>query len=127
MKIDIFAHMIMVEASDRKLYERGYKWSVGQVIMADYEDHLYLEMLKNERKAKTIAMLCEDTLHATGVMNKAAVLLKEWGFNVVLNETLPAEPKDFASLIKKIKGLNPDGVFCESFPSFEILFENNNI
>ena len=114
--------MLMIEATDRKLYERGYKWSVGFIIIADHEALQYLEMVKKERKVKTIAMICEDTLHATSVMSSSAAIFRESGFDVVLTETLPAETKDFSSLVAKIKSLNPDLVFCEAFPSFEIPF-----
>lgn len=37
--------MVMVCASDKRLFERGYKWSVSQLDYADYEAYLYLEML----------------------------------------------------------------------------------
>lgn len=114
--------MVMVEASDRRLFERGFKWSVGQFEYADYESYLYLEMLKKEGKVKTIAMFSEDTIHSTGVLKASVAKAKDRGFDVVLNETLPADNKDFSAMITKIKGLNPDVVFCEGFPSFEIPF-----
>ncbi len=112
--------MVMVCASDKKLFERGYKWSVSQLDYADYEAYLYLEMLKKEGKAKKIAMFSEDTLHSSGVLKASVAKAKELGFDVVLNETLPPDTKDFSALVTKIKGLNPDVVFCEGFPSFEI-------
>ena len=114
--------MVMDSANDRKLFERGFKWSVSQIDYADREAYNYLEMLKKEGKIKTIAMFSEDTLHSTGVLKAAFDRAKEYGFNIVLNETLPADTKDFSALITKIKGLNPDVVFCEGFPSFEIPF-----
>lgn len=114
--------MVMVCASDKRLFERGYKWSVSQLDYADYEAYLYLEMLKKTGKVKTLAMFSEDTLHSTGVLKASVAKSKEYGFDAVLNETLPADTKDFSALITKIKGLRPDVVFCEGFPSFEIPF-----
>ena len=114
--------MVMVCASDKRLFERGYKWSVSQLDYADYEGYLYLEMLKKEGKAKRIAMFSEDTLHSTGHLKASIAKAKEYGFEVVLNETLPPDTKDFSALITKIKGLGPDVVYCEGFPSFEIPF-----
>jgi branched-chain amino acid transport system substrate-binding protein len=114
--------MIMVCASDKRLFERGYKWSVSQLDYADYEAYIYLDMLKKEGKVKTIAIFSEDTLHSTGVKNASVAKAKEIGLGVVLNETLPPDTKDFSALVTKIKGLNPDVVFCEGFPSFEIPF-----
>ena len=114
--------MVMVCASDKRLFERGYKWSVSQLDYADYEAYAYLEMLKKEGKVKTTAMFSEDTLHSSGVLKASVAKAKEYGMNVVLEETLPADNKDFSALVTKIKGLNPDLVFCEGFPSFEIPF-----
>ncbi len=114
--------MVMVCASDKRLFERGYKWSVSQLDYADYEGYLYLEMLKKEGKVKKIAMFSEDTLHSSGVLKASVAKAKEYGFDVVLDETLPADTRDFSALVTKIKGLNPDVVFCEGFPSFEIPF-----
>lgn len=114
--------MVMVCASDKRLFERGFKYSVSQLDYADYEAYAYLEMLKKEGKVKKIAMLSEDTLHSTGVLKASVAKAKEYGFDIVLNETLPADTKDFSALITKIKSLDPDVVFCEGFPSFEIPF-----
>jgi branched-chain amino acid transport system substrate-binding protein len=114
--------MVMVCASDKRLFERGYKYSVSQLDYADYEAYAYLEMLKKEGKIKKIAMLSEDTLHSTGVLKASVAKAKEYDFDVILNETLPADTKDFSALITKIKGLDPDVAFCEGFPSFEIPF-----
>lgn len=114
--------MVMVCASDKRLFERGYKWSFSQLDYADYEAYAYLEMLKKEGKVKSIAMFSEDTLHSTGVLKASVAKAKEYGLDVVLNETLPADNKDFSALITKIKSLHPDVVFCEGFPSFEIPF-----
>jgi len=119
--------MVMVCASDKRLFERGYKYSVSQLDYADYEGYLYLEMLKKEGKVKTIAMFSEDTLHSTGVLKASLAKAKEYGFDLALSTekdpiTLPADTKDFSALVTKIKGLNADVVFCEGFPSFEIPF-----
>jgi len=114
--------MVMVCASDKRLFERGYKYSFSQLDYADYEAYAYLEMLKKEGKIKKMAMFSEDTLHSTGVLKASVAKAKEYGFDVILNETLPSDAKDFSALVTKIKGLNPDVVFCEGFPSFEIPF-----
>lgn len=114
--------MVMDSANDRRLFERGYKWSVGQIDYSDYEAYRYLEMISKEGKIKTIALFSEDTIHSTGVLKASVARAKELGFTVVLEETLPETTRDFSSLITKLKSLNPDVVFCEAFPSFEIPF-----
>jgi len=114
--------MVMVCASDRKLFERDYKWSVSQLDAADLEHLGFIEMAAKSGKVKTIAMICEDKLHCTGSMNGAAARAKELGLNVVMKEVIPGGTKDFTSVIIKIKGLKPDVVFVEAFPGFEIPF-----
>ncbi len=114
--------MVMVCASDRKLFERDYKWSVSQLDEADLEHVGFIEMAAKSGKVKTIAMICEDKLHCTGSMNGAANKAKELGLDIVMKEVVPGGTKDFTSIIIKIKGLNPDVVFVEAFPGFEIPF-----
>jgi len=114
--------MVMVCASDRKLFERDYKWSVSQLDAADLEHLGFIEMAAKSGKVKTIAMIAEDKLHCTGSMNGAAARAKELGLNVVMKEVIPGGTKDFTSIIIKIKGLKPDVVFVEAFPGFEIPF-----
>jgi len=114
--------MVMVCASDRKLFERDYKWSVSQLDEADLEHVGFMEMVGKSGKVKTIAMVCEDKLHCTGSMGGAAKKAEELGIKIVMKEVIPGGTKDFTSVIIKIKGLNPDVVFVEAFPGFEIPF-----
>jgi branched-chain amino acid transport system substrate-binding protein len=114
--------MVMDSANDKRLFERGYKWSVVQIDYSDFEAYRYLDMIKKEGKVKTMVMFSEDTIHSTGVLKASVAKAKELGFEVLLEETLPESTKDFSALITKIKGLNPDLVFCEAFASFEIPF-----
>ena len=114
--------MVMVCASDKKLFERDYKWSVSQLDVADKEHVAFIEMLADSGKAKTIAMICEDKLHCTGSMNGAARRAEELGLKVVMKEVVPGGTKDFTAVIIKIKGMKPDVVLVEAFPGFEIPF-----
>ena len=114
--------MVLAEANDPKLFERKYKWSVTQLDVADKDSWNYLDMLKAEGKVKTIAMLAEDTLHTKGVLEGAFKKAKELGFDVVMKEIAPAGTKDFSPIITRMKALNPDVVFVEAFPAFEIPF-----
>lgn len=114
--------MVLAEANDKKLFERNYKWMVTNLDYAEFEGHQYLEMLKAEGKVKTIAFVSEDTLHSTGVLKGAIAKAKELGFTIALEETAPADTTDFTAIITKIKGINPDVVFLEAFPPFEVPF-----
>lgn len=114
--------MVMAEANDAKIFEQQYKYSVNQVDLADTESYGYLDMLKSEGKVKTIAFIAEDTLHSTGALHGGAKRARELGFNVVMEEVVPPDTKDFTAVIIKLKQANPDVVYLEAFPRFEIPF-----
>jgi branched-chain amino acid transport system substrate-binding protein len=114
--------MVMAEANDAKIFEERYKYSVNQIDLADTESYGYLEMLAAEGQAKTIAFVAEDTLHATGALRGGVKKARELGLQVVLEEIAPPETKDFTAIILKLKRVDPDVVYLEAFPGFEIPF-----
>jgi branched-chain amino acid transport system substrate-binding protein len=114
--------MVMAEANDAKIFEERYKYSVNQVDLADTESYGYLEMLAAEGQAKTIAFVAEDTLHSTGALRGGVKRARELGLQVVLEEIAPPDAKDFTAIILKLKRADPDVVYLEAFPGFEIPF-----
>jgi len=114
--------MVMAEANDAKIFEQRYKYSVNQVDIADTESYSYLEMLHAEGKVKTIAFVAEDTLHSTGALRGGVKRARELGFEVVLEEIAPPTTKDFTPILLKLKQANPDVIYVEAFPGFEIPF-----
>jgi branched-chain amino acid transport system substrate-binding protein len=114
--------MVMAQANDATIFEQRYKYSVTQVDLADTESYGYLEMLRAEGKAKTIAFVAEDTLHSTGALRGGVKRAQELGFQVVAEEIAPPDTKDFTAILIKLKQANPDVVYLEAFPRFEIPF-----
>ena len=114
--------MVMAEANDAKIFEERYKYSVTQIDVADTESYGYLEMLQAEGQVKTIAFVAEDTLHATGALRGGIKRAQELGLEVVLQEIAPPDAKDFTAILLKLKQANPDVVYVEAFPGFEIPF-----
>jgi branched-chain amino acid transport system substrate-binding protein len=114
--------MVMAEANDAKIFEQRYKYSVNQVDLADTESYGYLALLQTEGKAKTIAFVAEDTLHATGALRGGGKKARELGLKVVAEEIVPPDTKDFTAVILKLKQADPDVVYVEAFPPFEIPF-----
>lgn len=114
--------MILICANDLKIFERNYKYSATNLAEANQEFYRYLEILKSEGKAKTLAMIAEDTLHSTGVLTGGEAKAKELGLQVVFKEIMPATTRDFTAIITRLKALNPDVVMVEAFPAFEIPF-----
>ena len=114
--------MVMAEANDATIFEQRYKYSVNQVDLADTESYGYLELLQAEGKVKTIAFIAEDTLHSTGALRGGAKKARELGLKVVAEEIAPPDTKDFTAIVLKLKQADPDVVYVEAFPQFEIPF-----
>jgi branched-chain amino acid transport system substrate-binding protein len=114
--------MVMAQANDATIFEQRYKYSVNQIDLADTESYGYLELLHAEGKAKSIAFVAEDTLHATGALRGGVKKARELGFKVVVEEIAPPDTKDFTAILLKLKQADPDVVYVEAFPGFEIPF-----
>jgi len=114
--------MVMAEANDATIFEQRYKYSVNQVDLADTESYGYLELLQAEGKVKSIAFVAEDTLHSTGALRGGVKKGRELDLKVVAEEIAPPDTKDFTAVILKLKQADPDVVYVEAFPQFEIAF-----
>jgi branched-chain amino acid transport system substrate-binding protein len=114
--------MVMAQANDATIFEQRYKYSVNQVDLADTESYGYLELLHTEGKVKSIAFVAEDTLHSTGALRGGVKKARELGFKVVAEEIAPPDTKDFTAILLKLKQADPDVVYVEAFPGFEIPF-----
>src|SRR5215831_2437521 len=114
--------MVMAEANDATIFEQRYKYSVNQVDLADTESYGYLELLHSEGKVQSIAFIAEDTLHSTGALRGGVKKGRELGLKVVAEEIAPPDTKDFTAVILKLKQADPDVVYVEAFPQFEIPF-----
>ena len=114
--------MVMAEANDATIFEQRYKYSVNQIDLADTESYGYLELLHTEGRVKTIAFVAEDTLHSTGALRGGARKARELGLKVMAEEIVPPDTKDFTAVILKLKQADPDVVYVEAFPQFEIPF-----
>jgi branched-chain amino acid transport system substrate-binding protein len=114
--------MVMAEANDAAIFEQRYKYSINQLDLADTESYGYLELLQAEGKVKSIAFIAEDTLHSTGALRGGAKKARELGLKVVAEEIAPPDTKDFTAILLKLKQADPDVVYVEAFPQFEIPF-----
>lgn len=113
---------VAVCANATAIYQKGFKWLVGVLSSGELWSHHYFDMLASEGKAKTVAFLTEDHLHARDVYNGAAKYAKGKGFQVVFDEIASPKVADFTSAISKMKSANPDVVFVSAFEPFAITF-----
>jgi branched-chain amino acid transport system substrate-binding protein len=106
--------MIGPEAADAKIYMRGYKYNFqGQTQAGRYM--LGALTLAKEHGYKTLAMLAEDTAFPKAVSSEVVKVVGEYGVKVVFNETYPKGSSDFSALLTRVKQLDPDIVFANSY------------
>jgi branched-chain amino acid transport system substrate-binding protein len=109
-------HMVMLgpEAADVKIYQRGYKYN----FQAQTQAGRYMQGALTLAKAhgyKKLAMLSEDTAFPKAVASEVAKMAREYGLDVVFNETYPKGSSDFSALLTKVKQIGPDVVFANSY------------
>jgi branched-chain amino acid transport system substrate-binding protein len=114
--------MVCAEATAGAIYGRGMKWIVGIDQAGAKWSDAYFELVKQEGKAKTVALLAEDQIIFTEVIPGAANNAKKIGVNVVFNEKAASATSDFSPIITKMKGQNPDICFVGGFIPFNIAF-----
>ncbi|MHB1011555.1 MAG: amino acid ABC transporter substrate-binding protein [Desulfobacteria bacterium] len=106
--------MIGPEAADVKIYMRGYKYNFqGQTQAGRYM--VGALSLAKANGYKTLAMLAEDTAFPKAVSSEVAKVAKEYGLTIVFNQTYPKGAADFSALLTKVKQLNPDVLFANSY------------
>jgi branched-chain amino acid transport system substrate-binding protein len=106
--------MIGPEAADAKIYMRGYKYNFqGQTQAGRYM--VGALTLAQANGYKSLAMLAEDTAFPKAVSSEVGKVAKEYGLDVVFNQTYPKGATDFSALLTKVKQLNPDVVFANSY------------
>lgn len=106
--------MIGPEAADAKIYMRGYKYNFqGQTQAGRYM--LGALALAKANGYKTLAMLAEDTAFPKAVSEEVAKAVSEYGVTIVFNQSYPKGAADFSALLTKVKQLNPDMIFANSY------------
>lgn len=106
--------MIGPEAADAKIYMRGYKYNFqGQTQAGRYM--LGALALAKANGYKTLAMLAEDTAFPKAVSEEVAKVVSQYGVTIVFNQSYPKGAADFSAMLTKVKQLNPDMVFANSY------------
>ena len=113
---------IAVCANSPKIYSRGFKWIVAVIDIGPRYTYRYWEMIKQEGKAKSVGFVVEDTIHPLTVYKGSKKLAEEAGLKVLSEDIVPADARDFAPVITKLKDKDPDIVYVSSNIPFAINF-----
>ena len=97
-------------ASDQ-IFSRKFKYIFGTLAPASNYFGSTVKMLKELNPApKSVALLYADDAFDVSVAEGTRPLLKDAGFNVVLDERYTSNASDFSSLLSRIKSVNADVV-----------------
>ncbi len=106
-------HVPMIQgggASDQ-IFDRGYKYIFGTLPVASkYFESTIQAIEKLNPAPKTVALLYADDAFDVSVANGTRELLNKAGLKTVLDERYSTNASDFASLLARIKNIQPDAV-----------------
>ena len=106
--------MVAPLAATTSIFKKGRKF----VFMLQTPAEAYSEGLVEvaaKRGLKTIAVIYEDTLFPKASAQGTVELARKRGLQVVYNEAYPKDRADFASIVGKIKALNPDVLAASTY------------
>ncbi len=114
-------------SSSPSLTERGFKWFFRTWPHDGiFGRHLFdiLRDLERTRgiKVRTIGIVNENTLWGTDVNKITKQYAQEYGYQVVVDITYPANTSDVTSEVQRLKAANPDVLMQASYTSDSILF-----
>jgi ABC-type branched-subunit amino acid transport system substrate-binding protein len=95
-------------SSNPKLTERGYKM-VYRIITRDDQQGLFVaDYLKNQAKAKRVAIIHDKTTYGQGLAEETRTALEKQGLKPIFFEAITRGEKDFTPVVTKLKAANPD-------------------
>jgi branched-chain amino acid transport system substrate-binding protein len=114
-------------SSSPSLTERGFRWFFRTWPHDGiFGRHLFDILRDLERtkgiKVKTIGIVNENTLWGTDVNKLTKQFAQEYGYEVVVEVTYPANTSDVTSEVQRLKAANPDILVQASYTSDAILF-----
>lgn len=104
-------------SSNPKFTERGYKM-VYRVITRDDQQGLFVaDYLKNQAKAKRVAIIHDKTTYGQGLAEETKASLEKLGIKPVFYEAITRGEKDFTPVVTKLKAANPDYTYFTGYYS----------
>ncbi len=111
--------MICPETADVAMFRRGFKYifqALGPV-----QTYLYgVLQVARDHGLRKLALIGPDTAFAHSLVDAVPEIARGFGQSIVFSEFYPARASDFASVIEKVKGANPDVLLAMAFPNDSI-------
>jgi len=102
---------ITTAASDPELTESGYKHFFRVNARNDAHGWNCALFMKNNLKAKRVAVLNEKVAYCENMATQTIDGLKKLGVTDIMSETIVAGSKDYSAVLTKVKAFKPDVLF----------------
>ena len=102
---------ITTAASKPELTESGYNHFFRVNARNDAHGWNCALFIKNNLKAKKVAILNEKVAYCENMAQQTMKGLKKLGITDIMNDTIVAGSKDYSSVLTKVKAYNPDVLF----------------
>jgi branched-chain amino acid transport system substrate-binding protein len=106
--------LLAVCANSPKIYQRGFRYLAGILDEAPRYTYRYWDMIKAEKKAKTVSFVIEEALHPLSVYEGAKEMAGRAGLKVLTADVVPPDTRDFTAVIRRLKQADPDIIFCSA-------------
>ncbi len=102
-------------SSNPKLTERGYKMLYRVITRDDQQGLFVADYLKNQAKAKRVAIIHDKTTYGQGLAEETKAALEKVGIKPVFFEAITRGEKDFSPVVTKLKAANPDYTYFTGY------------
>ncbi len=99
--------ILTTAAASNKIWSRGYRNVFGSIAPAATWMHPVVDYAKSQGLSR-IAIVYADTAFPRSIIKGAKTKAAELGMHVVFEAAYPKTSDDFAAIIEKMKGANPD-------------------
>lgn len=118
--------MVAMEANDRAIFARGFRYLFGTLAPGLWWTRSYFELVRQNMEAgapvRTIAFVYEDSAHTRDVTAGAIAYAREAGLRIVDDQLVPFGQTDFSAILARWRSLNPDIAFLGLWTGPSIAF-----
>ena len=110
--------MVVAHAAATPIYERGYRYLFATLPIIDQFFNAVLDMaVALEPRPETVAIINEDSMAPTLVLDSAAARAEHHGVEILYRESYPTGSFDVSSMLAAIRELRPDMVLAGGYTS----------
>ncbi len=106
---------VMDASTNPQLTEQGFPEAFRTIFRDDEQGPFVAKFISGYLKAKTVAVVNDNTTYAKGLADSTVSALKAAGVNVVYNDALTPGQSDYTSILTKAGQSNPDVFYYSGY------------